>query len=230
MSKISLISGVSYLMIFIFGMYANFVVFESMIDLEDHIFTITNILNNRLKLGIGILSFGVMLFFDIVLIPYLFILTKSVSKRISLFASIFRGIHSILFLIALLKLWGLYQLQVDKMDSLILKDVIYVNITDFNKYWTIGLMFFGIHLILLGYLSIKSFFLSKPIGVLLILSGIAYIFDGTAKFIISDYFNYKYIFETIVVVFAVIGEFSFTIWLLVYAFKKSSFEFIHNKY
>ena len=91
---------------------------------------------------------------------------------------------------------------------------------DFDTLWTVGLLFFGIHLILLGYLVIKSTYIPKTLGLLLILAAIGYIIDGMAKLFMSNYIDYKDIFEIIVIMPSVIGEFSFTVWLLIKGFKK----------
>jgi hypothetical protein len=66
----------------------------------------------------------------------------------------------------------------------------------------------------LGYLIYKSGYISKLIGVLLLVAGIGYLIDSFANFLLPDYANYKDIFLMIVVIPGIIGELSLTFWLL----------------
>ena len=214
------ISGIAYLMIFIAGFYANFAVLESLIDISNTSITTTNFINNHAQLGRGILGFVLMLAFDLILVWSLFSLTKSISKNLSYIASFFRLIHALFFGVALFKLVQIYQLTNITSSSLELKDKVKVLLLDFDTLWTVGLLFFGIHLIVLGYLALNSGYIPKTLGVLLILAAIGYLIDGIAKLCMTNYNDYKAIFEVIVIMPSVIGEFSFTAWLLFKGFKR----------
>lgn len=224
MKKTAKISGLAYLMIFLAGFYANFAVMESLVDINNPLTTTNNIFNNHSQYGYGILGFLIMLFFDGLLIWSLFHLTKSVSRKGSLIASFFRFLHAIFFSYALLKLWNVYQLTLNFKNSPDLQKTIMKLILDFDMTWTLGLLFFGIHLAVLGYLAIKSMYIPSALGLLLILAAIGYIIDGLAKLFISNYSDYKDIFEVIVIMPSVIGEFSFTVWLLTKGFKKQALQ------
>lgn len=54
------------------------------------------------------------------------------------------------------------------------------------------------------------------------LAAIGYIIDSTAKLMMPNYIVYKDVFEMVVIISSVIGEFSFTVWLLIKGFKKQS--------
>lgn len=84
----------------------------------------------------------------------------------------------------------------------------------FNNTWLVGLIFFAIHLFLLGYLIIKSGYIPKFIGFLLIAASAGYLSDSFANFLLRDYDAYKNIFMLIVVIPGVAGELSLTMWLL----------------
>jgi hypothetical protein len=161
-----------------------------------------------------------MLFFDLILVWSLFGMTKSISKNTSYIASFFRLLHTLLFGFALFKLWEIYQLTFNVSNSTNLQNSVSELLFDFDTLWTVGLLFFGIHLIILGYLAIKSTYIPKALGILLILSAIGYIIDGIAKLYMPNYSDYKAIFEVIVIMPSVIGEFSFTAWLLFKGFKR----------
>jgi hypothetical protein len=49
---------------------------------------------------------------------------------------------------------------------------------------------------------------------LLPVAGLGYLIDSFAQFLLSDYENYTAIFSMIVMIPGIVGELSFTIWLL----------------
>jgi Domain of unknown function (DUF4386) len=73
---------------------------------------------------------------------------------------------------------------------------------------------FGIQLILLGSLALRSGYIPKVVGVLLILAGAGYLIDTLANALLANYGDYETAFLLIVAVPSLIGEFAFTIWLL----------------
>lgn len=220
MKQIAKISGVAYLMIFLAGFYANFAVLENLIDSNNSVITTVNFINNHSQFSAGLVGFGVMLFFDLVLVWSFFRLTKSINDGISYLASYYRLLHALFFGYALFKLFQIYQLTYNASNTKFLQDKVIDLLLDFDKLWTVGLLFFGVHLIVLGYLAIKSTYIPKAIGILLILAAVGYIIDGIAKLYMPNYSDYKAIFEVIVIMSSVIGEFSFTAWLLFKGFKR----------
>jgi hypothetical protein len=220
MKQLAKISGIAYSVIFLAGFYANFAVLESLIDSSNPSITTANFLYNHSQFGIGLIGFLIMLFFDLVLVWSLFGMTKLISKNTSYVASFFRLLHALLFGFALFKLWEIYQLTFNKSNTTNLQNTVSELLFDFDTLWTVGLLFFGVHLILLGYLAIKSTYIPKTLGLLLILAAIGYIIDGLAKLFMSNYIDYKDAFEVIVIMPSVIGEFSFTAWLLFKGFKR----------
>lgn len=222
MKQLARISGIAYLMIFLAGFYANFAVLENLIDPGNPSITTKNFIENHLQFRNGLIGFLVMLFFDILLVWSLFGLTKTISKNTSYIASFFRLLHALLFGFALFKLWEIYQLTFNTSNSTNLQNSVSELLFNFDTLWTVGLGFFGVHLIVLGYLAIKSAFIPKTLGVLLLLAAIGYIIDGMAKLFMPNYSNYKNVFEVIVIMPSVIGEFSFTVWLLIKGFKKQT--------
>jgi hypothetical protein len=223
MKQITKISGIAYLMIFITGFYANFAVLESLIDSNNPLITTTNFIANHSQFGNGLLGFAIMLFFDALLVWSLFSLTKSTSKNTSYIASFFRLLHALFFGVSFFKLFQIYQLTNIAESSIELQHQVTKLLSDFDILWTIGLLFFGIHLIVLGYLVLKSTYIPKALGILLVLAAFGYIIDGMAKLSMSNYDDYKSIFEVIVILPTVTGELSFTIWLLIKGLKKNSF-------
>lgn len=217
------ISGIAYIMIFLTGFYANFIVLETLLIDNDISLTITNLVKNHSQFQGGIIGFFLMVIFDLVLVWSLFGLTKPVNKNLSYLASSFRFFHGLFFAIALYKLQTVYLLTEGFPNNLDIQDHVELLIMSFDELWTIGLLFFGVHLFVLGFLILKSTYIPNAIGALLILAALGYIVEGSAKLFLPNYYDYKETLNTIVILPAVVGELSLAFWLMFKGFSIKSF-------
>jgi hypothetical protein len=80
--------------------------------------------------------------------------------------------------------------------------------------WAIGLVCFGVHLVLIGFLVVKSDYVPSILGVLLAVAGLGYLVASFARFVLPNYEDYANLFMALVAVPAIPGEFSLTGWLL----------------
>ena len=213
------IAGYSYLLIFLFGFFANFFVIESLIIPGNAATTTRNIISNEFLYRIGILSFVLMVILDALVAWALYILLKPVNKNISLLAAWLRIINCSIFGIALYSLINVLHLissaeYLAAIEISWIESQIMLSINSFNSTWLIGLVFFGVHLSVLGYLIYKSGYIPKILGILLIIASLGYLIDSFANFLFSNYNDYKNIFTLVVVVPGIIGELSLTLWLL----------------
>lgn len=213
------LAGLGYLVIFFTGFYANFAILESLVVAGDALATADNITANDGQFRIGLLTFIVMVVFDLLLTWALYLIFSGVDKRLSLLAAWLRLVNVAIFAAALVSLFDIVTL-IDSsayqtlFDSTALAVLIMTKIDSFNNLWLIGLIFFGLHLWLLGVLIIRSDFIPSLIGVLLMLASLGYLTDSIAHFMLSDYVNYQEIFLLIVVVPGVLGELSLALWLV----------------
>jgi hypothetical protein len=193
---LSIIAGVSYLVIFFTAIFANFFVLESI--LKDPLITIQQ---NHAIVRFGILAFLITVVFDVVVAWALYELYKK--HNLSGLSTLFRMMHAAIMGVAV---FALPVALVSTTSHEILKQV-----DIFNFIWLIGLFFFGIHLILLGKIIGKP----KIIAVFLIIAGIMYMADTGAHFLIQNYEEYSSIFLALVAVPSIVGEMSFAVWLLI---------------
>jgi len=220
LTKISKLAGSAYLIIFISGIFANFFVLETMIVADDASATVFNITSNDLLFRIGILSFIIMVLADLFVAWALYVLFEEQDKNISLLSAWFRLVNVTIFAIALFHLFTILQFvnepnALPDFDKTQMQAQIMLSFSDFNNTWLLGLIFFGIHLLLLGYLIIKSTAISSIIGYLLVMASLGYLADSFAQLLWPDYDDYKDIFLLIVVIPGVIGELSLALWLLI---------------
>lgn len=217
--KAAVIAGFGYLIIFITGIFSNFFVLESLVVTGNAAKTANNIMGNDLLFRIGILSFIIMVIFDVLLAWALYVLLKPVNKNLSLLSGWLRLVNSTIFAVALYNLFSVLQVlsgteYLKAFASDQLQAQVMLSLSTFNFIWLIGLVFFGFHLLVLGYLIFKSGYIPRILGILLIVASIGYLIDSFANFLLPSYPDYKDIFLFIVVVPGVIGELSLTFWLI----------------
>ena len=85
-----------------------------------------------------------------------------------------------------------------------------------HKYgYAIGLVFFGFHCMVLGYLVLKSGFLPKILGILVLIASIGYLVDSFANVLLPNYADYESVLMLVVFVPAFVAELSLSLWLLI---------------
>lgn len=215
----AIIAGFGYLIIFLLGIAANFFVLENLIVAEDASATVNNITARELQFRLGILGFIIMVIFDVVVAWALYVLLKPVNRSLSQLAAWFRLVNATIFGIALYNLLSVLQLlsganYLTGLETGQLQVQVMLFLNAFNYTWLIGLIFFGIHLFVLGYLIFRSGYIPGILGVLLMIASLGYLIDSFANFLLPGYADYETIFMLIVVVPGIIGELSLTLWLL----------------
>lgn len=218
-SKAAKIAGIGYLIIFVLGIFANFFIFGNLIVPGDASTTANNILSNELLFRSGMVSWLIVLICDIVIAWALYIFLKPIGKNISLLGAWFRIVYSTIFaitqlnlLMVLILLSGTDYLAVFNTKQLHALVLLFLN--GFNYGFLIGLVFFAIHLLFISYLIYSSDYIPKILGVLLALASLGYLIDSFANFLLPNYTDYKTIFLLLVAVPGIVGELSFTLWLL----------------
>jgi hypothetical protein len=194
--NLSIIAGVSYLIIFFAAIFANFFVLESILNDPVGI-----IYENHMIVRFGILAFIVTVVFDVVVAWALYEIYKN--HVLSSLSTLFRMMHAAIMGVAI---FALPVALVSTTSEAILQQV-----EVFNIIWLIGLFFFGIHLILLGKIIGKP----KFITIFLVIAGIMYMIDTAAHFILPNYEQYASVFLAMVAIPSIVGEMSFSVWLLV---------------
>jgi hypothetical protein len=209
----SLIAGFSLLVMVIAAPFVELYAYPKLIVPGNATETINNIAVNK-GLYIYVL-FGYLLTFiaDVIVAWALYILLKPVNEYLSLLTAIFRWIYTVIALLALLNLVTVYRI-VNTSDYLNvfqpgqLNTEIMLLLKSFKSSWYFGLIFFSIHLLLLGYLVMRSGYIPFILGIVLIITGFGYLLTNVRP----------YLFPTINVDFAkytFYGELIFMLWLLI---------------
>lgn len=216
--KAALVAGLGYLVIFIFGAF--FGVLENLIVWGDAATTADNIMASELLFHTVIAGLLIVIVADVVVAWALYVFLKPVSKNLSLLTAWFRLVFGTIFGIALLSLLSASQLlsgsdylTVFESNQLYAQAMIFLKTYQYGL--NIGYVFFGLHILGLGYLIFKSDYVPSILGALLIITSVGYLIDSFASFLSSNYANNETLFFIFVAVPAIISEFSLTLWLLI---------------
>lgn len=213
-------AGAGYLVIFFLAIFANFFVVNGLVVPGDAAATAANIAGATGLFRGGLVSFTVVFIADVFIAWALYIVFRPVGRDLSLLAALFRvvytvflGVGLVFFFLVLRLVSGAEYLSAFNAEQLNAQVMAYID--GFSYLWLIGLVAFGVHLILVGNLILRAGYISRFLGIVLMVAGAAYILDTLAHAVLVNYESYKNIFLVIVAVPSVIGELSFTIWLLV---------------
>lgn len=209
----ALVAGLSLLMMVIAAPFAELFVFPKLIVPGNAAETAQNIIANKTLFTSAIFGYLVTFLCDLVAAWALYILLKPVNENLSLLTALFRVVYTLIALVALLNLVTVLRLldtpasaglfQPDQLPA----QIMYL-LNTFKSHWYFGLLFFGIHLGLLGYLVFRSNYIPRILGVLLIIAGSGYLLTNLKPFLFPginlDFAEYTFY-----------GELIFMLWLLI---------------
>ncbi len=215
--KIARIAGFLYILIVIFGLIAQIFVRDNLVDYDNAAITAKNILNSEFWYRFGFVSELLMLVCDIGVTTILYILLKDTSKNLSILSTLFRVASIIILSVTALTHYAALSFlkgssYLDVFNSSQLNAFALLSIRLHGTGYNISLLFFGFHLIILGFLIYQSSLFKKFLGILLLIGGICYIANSFIWFLFPDLV--KLIYPAIIIPCA-IGEWIFCFWLLI---------------
>jgi len=202
----AIVAGVGLLLMAILSPIAYLNTFQSLVKFDDAALTAQNILNSMGAFRTCIILLFTVAILDIVVAWGLYIMLVPANKNLSALAAWLRVIYGGIFIFAISKLY--VALQVITADGT--QTMSYLK--SFQSIWDMGLILFGFHLLVLGYLVFKSGYDPRWLGVFLVLAGVGYIVDGFGKTLSPDY-------NLNIAQFTFVGEVLLIFWLLWRGFK-----------
>jgi hypothetical protein len=113
----------------------------------------------------------------------------------------------------------LFSESLDMMASQVM-----LSITAFESIWSLGLIIFGLHLIVIGFVAFMSPQIPKYISILAAVAGCSYVFIHFMDRFIPELEHVTSILETILLLPMTIGELTLGIWLLIKGRKLKSLD------
>lgn len=210
-------AGLIYLIVAITGGFAQIVRTQMMVA-GDAAATAANVLDAGWLFRLGFSSDLIAFSAEVVLAVVVFALFRPVSTPLALLAALFRmGQATVLAINMLMQFFVILLLNGDRslgaFNTAQTNALAQLFLEAHSYGYFIGLVFFGLHNIVLGYLVVKSGYFPRILGYLLMLvvSG-GYLIDSFGNFLVADYPG---IISVIAVTPAALAELAFIGWLLV---------------
>ncbi len=214
--KSAIIAGLSIIVMALCAGFSFGFIHSKLVVNGDAAVTMNNISQCIALFRAEIFGWLVILVLDILIAWALYIFLKQVDNSLSLLASWIRIVYSTILgtaisclLCVTLFASGEHSLTSTYADQIML----YFNA--FDKIWSFGLILFGFHLSIIAYLILKSDFMPKLLGILLVIAAFGYILIHIMHSFLPQYENITVILEKILSLPMTIGELSLGIWLLI---------------
>jgi Domain of unknown function (DUF4386) len=211
----ALIAGFAYLLSPV--SYVEFNIYPKLVISGNIDLTVQNISAHSGLFLAAIFGYLITFLEDIVIAWTLYVLLAPVNRSMSLLTAWFRLIYTAVVLVAWLNLVTVYRL-VTNPDHLKLfgseqfHAQVHLLLNSFRSGWSMSLIIFGIHLVLLGYLICRSSYIPKIVGVLLVIDGFGWVTNSLQPYLFP---NAKLEFLSI----TFFGELVFMLWLLIRGWK-----------
>lgn len=209
----ALIAGLALLTMSIAAPIAEVFAYPKLVNPWNIAETIKNIISNLVLFRACIFCYLITFICDILAAWALYVLLKPVNEHLSLLTAWLRIVYSVIALVALINLFTVLKIlnnsdyiKTFQPDQLNMQ--INLSLNAFKNGWYFGIVFFGIHLILLGYLVLKSIYIPKIMGILLIIAGLGYLTNAVKPFLFP---NVNLDFAK----FTFYGELIFMLWLII---------------
>jgi hypothetical protein len=207
------IAGVFYLLTILTRMFVEIFVRNRLVVSDDAAATATNIMTHEPLWQWGFAGDIVAFASYISLAALLYELFKPVNRSLSLVAAYFsivagvvQAISSLFHIAPLVLLGGAPYLSVFTVEQLQALGLLFLRLRA-AAYHNIGLVFFGFYCLLIGILILRSTFLPRILGVLMVLAGLSYVLFLSPPLVRS--------LQPYILVFPAVGQISLTLWLLV---------------
>ena len=211
------IAGLAYALIFALAIAANFGVLSELRETGDPQSTLQNVLANEAGLRYSIAALFVVLFADLVVAWAFWIVFSPLNRALTGLTVLFRVAYTVAHVPVILTL--VFALRAATWDASTITDrpsAVYEFLVAHDVGFQFTLLFFGVHLGLLGVLGFTTSGLPKIISFLVGIAGLGYLFDGFSTLIAHDLrASIPSLGLFLVILPALIGEGLLTLYLII---------------
>ncbi|MFC1483645.1 DUF4386 domain-containing protein [Candidatus Neomarinimicrobiota bacterium] len=212
-NKTARVAGLLYLLMAPFGMFGIMYVTATLIVPGDAATTANNIKASESLFRLGIVSALITQLIQIFVVLFLYKLLKPVNKNLAMLMVIFILIGVPIAMLselsrfaALLLLSGAEHLAAFTTDQLHAQVMQFLDIREHGI--SIAGIFWGLWLFPMGYLVLKSGYIPRILGILLIIGGFGYLIESVALFVFPN-------FDATISLYTFWGEVLFPLWLII---------------
>lgn len=218
--QLSLWAGLSYLLIIATGITAEMGVRASIKVPDDAQATMMNLVAAEGTFRLAVVADLIMITCDVIVALLFYLLLKPVNSPLASLAAIFRLMQATFLSLNLMNLFSAIALTQPETIAAVGQEVAATQVLmALNAHalgYSIGLVFFGLSLAVLGYLIIKSTYIPRFLGYVMLIVSAGYLIDSGAQILMTQYADYADLFALVVFVPALLGELTLALWLIFY--------------
>ncbi len=209
-------AGLLYLAIVVLGIFTEVAVRGNVFVQGDAAATAEAIVASQGLFRLGFLTDSLMLMSDATVAVLLYLLLRPVSRTVALLATAFRLIQTSVLALNLLHHYAALLL----LDGAVFgaafaaeqRQALAYHMLELHAHgYDLGLVFFGLHCVLLGWLIHRSGFLPRALGILVAAAGVAYLVGSYTRFLFPGHVGQV----APVYAVALVAEVALGVWLLV---------------
>lgn len=205
------LAGWLYLLVFVLAPLSLVYVRSKLITPGDSGATADAVTGSEWLLRLGSVGELVVVLCDVVLAVAFYVLLRPVNQPLALLAAFLRLMHSAItgvnLVTNLIALHVLDSVEGANRDALAL-----LFLESHDYFFATGLVFFGLHLLVLGYLMLRTVAFPRVLGVLLAVASVCYLANSFAALMALDYGG---VGEALVLLPAAVAELALCGWLIV---------------
>lgn len=213
--KVAILTGNAIVIMTVAAVFATDMAIGRLVVPEDATTTISNIQASEMLFRTGVFSWFIVLICDVLIAWGLYLFFKPVNESLSLLSAWFRVVYAAMLGASILNYGEVITHINNSNPEALPTDQVWHLLQAFDNTWSIGLMVFGFHILLLGYLVYTSGYAPKWLGVLLIISFGGYLLINATHLLFPGYEKLTSILDWIFILPMIIGEVGLGLWLLI---------------
>ncbi|WP_181899518.1 DUF4386 domain-containing protein [Flagellimonas nanhaiensis] len=219
MSEISIqkaaqIAGVSIVLMTLAAVAATDLTIGPLIVSGNATATEENIRASAMTFRLGVLSWIIILVCDVFAAWGLYEFLKPVNKGLSLISAWLRLVYAAILGASMLNLAHILVLINNENYVSALGTQVLFFMDSFESLWSLGLLVFGLHIFLVGYLTWKSGYVPKILGIWLIIGFFGYMITHLSGLLLPQFSNFNKIMGWIFII-PMLGEVALGLWLII---------------
>ncbi|WP_042197233.1 DUF4386 domain-containing protein [Paenibacillus camerounensis] len=215
----AIISGIGLLIMALVAAFSYGYAHSALLTEGDANATLQSLLKQKNLFRAELAGWIIILVLDIIVAWSCYLFLKPINQPLSLLGAWLRLIYTAILGIAVMNLLFVQLLTTDTeytqgYTSVHLGGQILLYLKAFDAMWSVGLIVFGGHLLVLGMLALRAVNVPGWVAVLLLIASAGYIFTHVCKLLLPEYEAVGEIVEDVFIIPMSAGELGFALWLL----------------
>ncbi|MFJ8579518.1 DUF4386 family protein [Micromonospora sp. NPDC093277] len=213
-SRAALAAGLGLLLMAVLAGLANFGIVQRLVS-TDAAETTTRLLSNQRAFALAVAALFTVACLDVLVAWALRVFFADTHRTVALLSAWCRTAYAVVFAVAITHLIAAAGILHDGTATDQISLNVYAQITKFEDIWSLGLILFGVHLLMIGWLAWRSPTAPTWVAVLVAIAGAGYLADSIGTLVSA-----AYTIQIAAVTFG--GEVVLMAWLLMFAARSRS--------